>query len=40
MKSNIFTEEEMIRRAELADDDYENGRVMTIEELEEELKKW
>jgi len=37
MKSNIFTEEEMIRWAELASDDYENGHVMTMEELEEEL---
>lgn len=35
-----FSEEQMIRTAEIANDDYENGRVMTMAELEEEVKKW
>lgn len=35
-----FTEEEMIERALKAEEDYAAGRLMTMEELEEEIKNW
>lgn len=33
-----FTQEEMIARAQKANEDFEAGRVLTTEELEEEMK--
>lgn len=35
-----FTQEEMIARAQKANEDYDAGRVLTMEELEEEMKNW
>ena len=35
-----FTQEEMIARAQKANEDYEAGRYLTTEELIEEMKKW
>ena len=35
-----FTEEEIIMRAQKANEDYAAGRVLTTEELEEEMKNW
>ncbi|MEL1245576.1 hypothetical protein AAEO56_14975 [Flavobacterium sp. DGU11] len=35
-----FNQEEMIARAQKANEDYEAGRVLTTEELEEEMKSW
>ena len=37
---NPFTEEEMIARAEKANEDYAAGRTMTLEQLEAEVKNW
>lgn len=35
-----FTQEEMIARAQKANEDYAAGRVLTTEQLEEEMKNW
>ncbi|KOS08328.1 hypothetical protein AM493_11860 [Flavobacterium akiainvivens] len=35
-----FTQEEMIARALKAEEDYNAGRYLTTEELEEEMKNW
>ena len=35
-----FTQEEMIARAVKANEDYIEGRVLTTEELEAEIKNW
>ena len=38
--NNPFTEEEMMARAEKANEDYAAGRTMTLEQLEAEVKNW
>jgi len=35
-----FTEEEMIARAQKANEDYASGRTMNIDQLEAEVKNW
>ncbi len=35
-----FTQEEMISRAKKANEDHAAGRVLTTDELEEEMKNW
>ena len=35
-----FNQKEMIARAMKANEDYEEGRVLTTDELEEEMKNW
>lgn len=35
-----FTRDEMVARAEEANADYAAGRILTTEELEEEMKNW
>ncbi|MCW4468598.1 hypothetical protein OGH69_06470 [Flavobacterium sp. MFBS3-15] len=38
--SGSFSEDEMIARAEIANEDYAAGRIMTLEQLEAEVKNW
>lgn len=38
--SGPFSEDEMIARAEIANQDYAAGRTMTLEQLEAEVKNW
>lgn len=39
-KRKKYTEEELIQRAEEANEDYKSGRYRSQEELEEDSKKW
>lgn len=37
---NPFTQDEMIARAEEANEDYKAGRTMTSAQLDDEMKNW